>query len=186
MVLQDWHIIINSCHQNITCSYHDKAEKLQQSFTHSSQMHFYCVVLARGLSHANYTCTFKIVCHVFSIHRQACLNRSRMIGKVGIPINGLILPHFCACPKPGHGFPTSYVMILFLCSMSWGERWLFVLLICWPSLFKFSFHNLIIPESSLNQTLNKVPMCIIFLNFTCMNRTHVYSEQKTWSKECSV
>jgi hypothetical protein len=29
------------------------------------------------------------------------------------PVTGLILPHFCACPKPGPGFPTSYVMFYF-------------------------------------------------------------------------
>jgi hypothetical protein len=37
-------------------------------------------------------------------------------GGVGIPLTGLPLPHFCACPKPGPGFPMLYVM-LFLCSM---------------------------------------------------------------------
>jgi hypothetical protein len=30
-----------------------------------------------------------------------------------IPLNGLTLPHFCACPKPGPGFPTFYVMTVF-------------------------------------------------------------------------
>jgi hypothetical protein len=30
---------------------------------------------------------------------------------VGIPLTGLALPHLCACPKPGPGFPMSYVMI---------------------------------------------------------------------------
>jgi hypothetical protein len=29
----------------------------------------------------------------------------------------------------------------FLCSMIWGERWLFIWLNCMPSLFKLSFHN---------------------------------------------
>jgi hypothetical protein len=27
-------------------------------------------------------------------------------GRVGIPLTGLILPHFCNCPKPGPEFPT--------------------------------------------------------------------------------
>jgi hypothetical protein len=27
-------------------------------------------------------------------------------GKVGIPLTGLTLPHFCACPKLGPGFST--------------------------------------------------------------------------------
>jgi hypothetical protein len=33
----------------------------------------------------------------------------------GIPLTGLTHPHFYACPKPGPGFPTSYVV---LCSAS--------------------------------------------------------------------
>jgi hypothetical protein len=34
--------------------------------------------------------------------------------RFGIPLTGLTLPHFCACPKPGTGFPTSYAMV-FVC-----------------------------------------------------------------------
>jgi hypothetical protein len=75
--------------------------------------------------------------------------------RVGIPLTGLISPHFCACPKPGPGFPIPYFVVLFvfydlrwevvatflclcqaririsktICSMIWGERWLFVLFI---------------------------------------------------------
>jgi hypothetical protein len=30
-----------------------------------------------------------------------------------IPLTGLTPPHFCACPQPGPGFPTSYVVVLF-------------------------------------------------------------------------
>ena len=30
-------------------------------------------------------------------------------GRVGIQLTGLTLPHFCACTKPGLGFPTSHV-----------------------------------------------------------------------------
>ena len=40
----------------------------------------------------------------------------------------LTSPHFHAWSKSGHGIPTSYVEV-FLCSVGWGERWLFVLLI---------------------------------------------------------
>jgi hypothetical protein len=35
------------------------------------------------------------------------------------------VPLFCACPKPGPGFPTSHVVVFFVIC----ERWLFVLLI---------------------------------------------------------
>jgi hypothetical protein len=32
-------------------------------------------------------------------------------GKVGIPLTSLTMPQFCACSKPGHGFPMPYVVI---------------------------------------------------------------------------
>ena len=34
-------------------------------------------------------------------------------GSVGIPLTALIPPHFCACPKPGPGFPMSHVLVFF-------------------------------------------------------------------------
>ena len=37
--------------------------------------------------------------------------------RVGIPLTGLTLPHLCACPNPGTGFPSSYVVV-FWCSVS--------------------------------------------------------------------
>ena len=56
--------------------------------------------------------------------------------RVGILWTGLTLPHFCACPNPGTGFPSSYVVV-FWCSVS-----LFQITDClfcwnyWPSLFR--------------------------------------------------
>ena len=41
-------------------------------------------------------------------------------GRVGISLNGLTLPHFCAHPKSGSGFPASYVMAF---SMFSELRW---------------------------------------------------------------
>ena len=35
-------------------------------------------------------------------------------GRVGIPLTGLSPPHFCACPNPGPGYPTSYVVVSFV------------------------------------------------------------------------
>lgn len=35
-------------------------------------------------------------------------------GRVGIPLIGKTPPHFCPFPKPGPGFPTSYVVIFFI------------------------------------------------------------------------
>ena len=32
-------------------------------------------------------------------------------GRVAIPVTGLTPPHSDACPKPGPGFPTSYVVV---------------------------------------------------------------------------
>jgi hypothetical protein len=55
------------------------------------------------------------------------LGSSHQKGRVGIPLTGLTLQHFCACPKSEPGFPMSYA-VFFLCTMSRGEQWLFVLL----------------------------------------------------------
>jgi len=43
-------------------------------------------------------------------------NPSEGGGMVVIPLTGLTLPHFGACPKTGFGFPTPYV-VDFLCSI---------------------------------------------------------------------
>ena len=53
---------------------------------------------------------------------------------------------YCACPKPGPGFPTSYVMVL-LCSTSLVEMrgdfsFCWYLWYWWASLFKLTFHNI--------------------------------------------
>jgi hypothetical protein len=43
-------------------------------------------------------------------------------GRVGIPYTSLTPPHFCACPKPGPGFPKSYDVGFF--SVQWiSLRW---------------------------------------------------------------
>ena len=40
----------------------------------------------------------------------------------GILLNDLTPPPFCACPKPGPGFTTSYVMVFFVFSeLRWGD-----------------------------------------------------------------
>ena len=44
--------------------------------------------------------------------KRGGLGSSYQEGRVGIPLTGIILPHFCACPKPGPGFPTLYVVQL--------------------------------------------------------------------------
>jgi hypothetical protein len=37
-------------------------------------------------------------------------------GRVGIPLTGLIPPHFCVSPKPGSRFTKSYVVVFFVFS----------------------------------------------------------------------
>ena len=37
-------------------------------------------------------------------------------GRVWIPLTGLTTQHFDACPKPGPGFPTSYIVVSFVFS----------------------------------------------------------------------
>ena len=34
--------------------------------------------------------------------------------RIEIPLTGFIPPHLCACPKPGPGFPASYVVLIFV------------------------------------------------------------------------
>jgi len=48
--------------------------------------------------------------------------------RIGIPLNGVTPPHFCAFSKPGPGFPTSYVGSFFVYSVSSDEG---PLLFCW-------------------------------------------------------
>ena len=55
-----------------------------------------------------------------TIERGGSGSRSYLIGLTPL--------HLCACPKAGPRCSTSY-FVVFLCSVSWGERWLFVLLI---------------------------------------------------------
>jgi hypothetical protein len=50
-------------------------------------------------------------------------------GRIGISLTVITQPHFCSYLNTGPGLPTSYVLVYLLCPMSWGERWLFVLLV---------------------------------------------------------
>ena len=34
----------------------------------------------------------------------------------GVPLTGFTPPHLCACPKPGPGFPASFVVVFFVFS----------------------------------------------------------------------
>jgi hypothetical protein len=69
-------------------------------------------------------CSFLVVC-LYCRWRSSYQERW-----VEITLTSLIPPHFCACLKPGPGFPTSYVVVFFVFSeFSYDKRWLFVLLI---------------------------------------------------------
>ena len=99
-----------------------------------------------------------------------------------IPFFGLTPSHYCACPKPGPGFPTSYVVV-FLCLMR-GSLPCWYWWNYWPSKFKLSFHNLvflslinifswIIKYSKGNFKNFLWSLCfffwLLFLSFTAMN-----------------
>ena len=66
-------------------------------------------------------------------------------GRVGIPLTGLTLPHFAACPKPGLAFPTSLVVDFFMSSELRREVVVRFVdnggLVDHQSLFNLSFHN---------------------------------------------
>ena len=53
---------------------------------------------------------------------------SIIMRRVDILLTSFSLPHLCACPNPGCELQTPCVMV-FICSMIWGQRWLLVLLI---------------------------------------------------------
>ena len=55
---------------------------------------------------------FFIVCLYVYCRWRSCHQE----GRVGITLTSLTLPHFCACPKPGPGFPTSYVEVFIVFS----------------------------------------------------------------------
>ena len=42
------------------------------------------------------------------------LGSSHQKEKVGIPLTGLTLQHFCACPKSEPGFPMSYAVFFYV------------------------------------------------------------------------
>jgi len=67
--------------------------------------------------------------HIFHCYIRIVLKNPIVeIVRVWTTINGLSPQHFRACRKLGPGFPTPNAVV-FLCSMGWGGRWLFVLLI---------------------------------------------------------
>ena len=59
-------------------------------------------------------CSFFIIYFYLYCHWRLSYQEGRP--RFGIPLTCLTLPHFCACPKPGPGFPTSYVMVFFVLS----------------------------------------------------------------------
>lgn len=55
-----------------------------------------------------------------------------------ISLTDLIQSHVCACPSPGPGFTSTYVVVL-LWLIFWGETWLFFVILA--ELLILSFHN---------------------------------------------
>jgi hypothetical protein len=56
---------------------------------------------------------------IMGIHWPCYCNMEFIVIVCGI-LCGLTQPHFCACPKPGSGFPTSYAVVHFVC-VQWFE-----------------------------------------------------------------
>ena len=75
-----------------------------------------------------------------NIHMYCCW-RSSYQGRGWTIITGLIPPHVCACSKPWRGFPASYVVVFFLCSVRDDCLFCWFWWNCLPSLFE---HFLII------------------------------------------
>jgi len=70
--------------------------------------------------------------------------KSSIRGRDGNCLTSLTPPHFCACPKPGLGFPMPYVVVFYVlyclrCDVA--VRFVDIGGILDPSLFKLSFHK---------------------------------------------
>ena len=58
-------------------------------------------------------------CRFFHYLLSSVLSLEIRLSKGRIPLTGLTKPHLCACPKPGHRFPTPYVVVIFVFSGLW-------------------------------------------------------------------
>jgi hypothetical protein len=88
--------------------------------------HWNIIITSMKMSHTIYAANGK----VSHIDRRMCeWDYTTEKSLVCLPSAGLALPHCGACPKPTPGFTTSWYLMVFLCSVGWGERWLLVLLI---------------------------------------------------------
>ena len=69
-----------------------------------------------------------------------------------------------------------------------GHNPLLVFQFIWSFIYSETFLNRTVnkPEFCIIPILYKVPVKEIFVNLTCINRTPVYSEQKSGSQGCSV
>ena len=85
----------------------------------------YCIVHVNVVIHVLIVCSlfeWKWTCAgfyclfiYFLCHKRSSYQEKR----IGIPLTSLTPPHFCACPMPGSGFPTSYAIApppFFVCS----------------------------------------------------------------------
>jgi len=90
---------------------------------------------------------FRKSCFIACLYMYSHWRSSHQEGKVAIPLTSLTLPHFCACHKPGPGFPTSHFMVFFVFNeLRWEVivHWLILVeLLTITTVFKHSFHNLI-------------------------------------------
>jgi len=85
-------------------------------------------------------CSFFIIYFYLYCHWRLSYQEGRP--RFGIPLTCLTLPHFCACPKPGPGFPTSYAMVFFVLSeLRWEARCCWYWWNWWSSLFWLSSHK---------------------------------------------
>ena len=112
--------------------------------------------------------------HVFIVYLYIYWRSSYQEGRVEIPLTGLTPHTFGACPKPGLGFQTSYIMV-FLCSVSCKCSFCWSWCICWPSLVKLSLYNYIVvcSASAIASTHMKTCFLLQFFIFQTFKQ-HLY------------
>ena len=107
-------------------------------------------------------------CFIVWLCMHCSWSSSYQEGRVGIPLNGLILSHFCSCPKSGPEFKTSYGVVFFC--VQWVKM-TGVCLLCWYwwiDYHHFPFHNTYRSNSALYE------------NFNEMRKDRAYREKNVW------
>ena len=126
------------------------SDRLRQVWLYIQKcIYIYCDGMWSLWVEANLCRFFLIIClYIYGMY--SCWRSSYQEGRIGIPLTGLTLSHFCSCPKPGPGFPMSYVVLF---CVQWVQLW-------WEVIVRFVDIGRIVAQHCLN---------FLFHTCTCVN-----------------